>query len=184
MQIAIPDVNKTLNTLMAVRSTFEDRTQSISDWVMEHRNEMKKNQLLLAVKSPANDIAILNIFLCNLLVRAIKGEMGLRVYEELQTTIKDKADLKESNYRMLLKKANYRWGVDDGSRVISDVVICVNDELVWDWQSYIEQAEKQKENNYQNDPMLRIMNVGFKLRDLALSNFSPRNVSMKMRHLH
>jgi len=57
MQIAIPDVNKTLNTLMAVRSTFEDRTQSISDWVMEHRNEMKKNQLLLAVKSPANDIA-------------------------------------------------------------------------------------------------------------------------------
>lgn len=173
MQIAIPEVNKTLNTLMAVRSTFEDRTQSISDWVMEHRNEMKKNQLLLAVKSPANDIAILNIFLCNLLVRAIKGEMGLRVYEELKTTIKNKADLKESNYRMLLKKANYRWGVDDGSRVISDVVICVNDELQWDWQSYIEQAEKQKENNYQNDPMLRIKNVGFKLRDLALSNFSP-----------
>lgn len=173
MQIAIPGVNKTLNTLMAVRSTFEDRTQSISDWVMEHRNEMKKNQLLLAVKSPANDIAILNIFLCNLLVRAIKGEMGLKVYEELKTTIKGKADLKESNYRMLLKKANYRWGVNDGSRVISDVVICVNDELVWDWQSYIEQAEKQKENNYQNDPMLRIKNVGFKLRDLALSNFSP-----------
>jgi len=173
MQIAIPDVKKTLNTLMAVRSTFEDRTQSISDWVMEHRNEMKKNQLLLAVKSPANDIAILNIFLCNLLVRAIKGEMGLRVYEELKTTIKDNSDLKESNYRMLLKQANYRWGVDDGSRVIFDVVICVNDELVWDWQSYTEQAEKQKENNYQNDPMLRIKNVGFKLRDLALSNFSP-----------
>ncbi len=134
---------------------------------------MNKNQLMLAVKSPVNDIAILNIFLCNLLVRAIKGEMGLRVYEELLTTIKDKTDLKESNYRMLLKKANYRWGVDDGSRVISDVVRCVNDEFRWDWQSYIKQADNQKGNNYQNDPMLRIKNVGFKLRDLALSNFSP-----------
>ncbi|MFZ3123234.1 MAG: hypothetical protein WA104_07765 [Thermodesulfovibrionales bacterium] len=111
MHIAIPEVNETLSELMAVESTFERRTQTISKWVMEHRNKIKKNRNLLAEESPENDIKLLNIFLRDLLVRAIKGEMGLRVYKELITTIKDKADLRETNYRMLLRKANYRWGV-------------------------------------------------------------------------
>ncbi len=49
----------------------------------------------------------------------------------------------------------------------------VTSDLHWDWDSYITQAEKQKENNYQKDPILSIKNISFKLRDLALSNFSP-----------
>ncbi|OGW14721.1 MAG: hypothetical protein A2035_02150 [Nitrospirae bacterium GWA2_42_11] len=173
MHIAIPEVNETLSKLMDVECKFDGMTQTISKWVMEHQNETKKNRNLLTARTPENDIKILNIFLRDLLVRAIKGEMGLRVYKELITTIKDKSDLRETNYRMLLKNANYRWGVDDGSRVISAVVSCIKSDLHWDWNSYIEQAEKQKENNYQNDPILHIKNISFKLRDLALSNFSP-----------
>lgn len=173
MRISIPEVGPTLGKLMPVESTFERRTQPISSWVMEHRNEIKKNRNLLAEKSSTNDIAILNLFLRNLLVRAIKGEMGQRVYRELNRTIKTKTDLLKTKYRMILKNANYRWGVNDGSRVISDVVRCVDTELHWDWRAYIEKAEKQKENNYQDDPILGIKNISFKLRDLALSNFSP-----------
>ena len=40
--------------------------------------------------------------------------MGSRVYDKLNATIKTKADLLETNYRDVLKEANYRWGVDDG----------------------------------------------------------------------
>jgi len=173
MHLAIPEINETLSRLLPVESTFDGRTQTISEWVMEHRNEIKKNRNLLRANGTNNDIAILNIFLRDLLVRAIKGEMGLRVYKELIATIKDKADLHETNYRLVLKKAKYRWGVDDGSRVISAVVMYVTSDLHWDWNSYITQAEKQKEKNYQKDPILSIKNISFKLRDLALSNFSP-----------
>lgn len=172
MHIAIPEVNATLSKLMAVECEFDGRTQTISKWVMEHQNEIKKNRNLLTTRTPENDIKILNIFLSALLVRAIKGEMGQKVYEALIATIKDKSDLRERNYLMLLKNAKYRWQ-DEGARVISSVVSCVKTDLHWDWNSYIAQAEKQKENNYQNDPILRIKNISFKLRDLSLSNFSP-----------
>jgi endonuclease III len=113
------------------------------------------------------------MFLRDLLVRAIKGERGLLVYKELQATIKSKADLLEKNYRGVLKNANYRWGVDEGSKVISDVVHHVKSVLHWNWRGYIDRAENEKETNYKSDPILNIKNISFKLRDLALSNFSP-----------
>lgn len=173
MHITIPDVSKTLDRLMMVESTFDGTTQPIRQWVSEHRAKIKENRSLIENKSPANDIPVLNIFLRGLLVRAIKGEMGSRVYDELLAIIKTKADLIETNYREVLKNANYRWGVDDGSKVISDIVHHVQSVLQWNWSAYIERAENEKETNYQTDPMLGIKNISFKLRDLALSNFSP-----------
>jgi hypothetical protein len=173
MQFTIPDVNETLDRLMAVEATFEGSTQAIRQWVSKHRVEIKENRNLLENGSSVNDIPVLNMFLRDLLVRAIKGEMGLRVYKELVATIKSKDDLLETNYREVLRNANYRWGVDDGSRVISDVVHYVESVMHWNWHAYIKQAEKERDNNYQSDPMLRIKNISFKLRDLALSNFSP-----------
>jgi len=173
MHFTIPDVSETLDKLMTVESTFDGNTQPIRQWVSEHRARIEENRNLIENESPANDIPVLNMFLRDLLVRAIRGEMGSRVYEELLATIKSKADLLETNYREVLKKANYRWGVDDGSKVISDVVQHVQFVLHWNWRAYIDQAENEKETNYQSDPMLRIKNISFKLRDLALSNFSP-----------
>jgi len=173
MHITIPDVSDTLDRLMTVESTFDGTTLPIRQWVAEHRAKIKENRSLIENESPANDIPVLNMFLRALLVRAIKGEMGSRVYEELLETIKAKTDLIETSYREALKNANYRWGVDNGSKVISDVVHHVQSVLQWNWRAYIERAENEKENNYQSDPMLGIKNISFKLRDLALSNFSP-----------
>jgi len=173
MEFTIPEVNETLDRLKTVESTFEGTTQAIRQWVSKHRAEIKENRNLLEKESSVNDIQVLNMFLRDLLVREIKGEMGSRVYEELVARIKSKADLLESNYRKVLEEAKYRWGADNGSKVISDVVHCVESVLHWKWCKYIEQAEKERENNYQSDPMLHIKNISFKLRDLALSNFSP-----------
>lgn len=173
MHIKIPDVNESLERLMPVKSTFDGSTKPILQWVSDHRTKIKENRSLVENGSGENDIPVLNMFLRDLLVRAIKGEMGSRVYEQLITTIKTKADLTEANYRQVLKNANYRWGVDDGSKVISEVVQYVQSVLQWDWRKYIERAENKKETNYQSDLMLRIKNISFKLRDLAISNFSP-----------
>lgn len=156
MQITIPDVSETLETLMGVESTFDGTTQPIRQWVSEHREKIKENRDLIESETPKNDIPVLNMFLRDVLVRAIKGEMGSRVYEELLAIIKTKADLSETNYREALKNANYRWGIDDGSQVISDVVQYVQSDLQWNWSAYVERAENEKESNYQNDPILKI----------------------------
>jgi len=155
MHIKIPDVNESLERLMTVKSTFDGSTQPIRQWVSEHRAKIEENRSLVEDDSGANNIPVLNMFLRDLLVRAIKGEMGSRVYEQLTTTIKTKADLTEENYRQAMRNANYRWGVEDGAKVISEVVQYVQSVLHWDWLTYIERAENEKETNYQSDPMLR-----------------------------
>jgi len=132
VQITIPDVSETLDRLMAVESTFDGTTQPVHKWVSEHRRKIKENRSLIEDESSANDIPVLNIFLRDLLVRAIKGEMGSRVYEELLASIKTKADLIETNYREALRKAKYRWGEDDGCKVISDVVDHVRSVMKWE----------------------------------------------------
>jgi len=173
VEFSIPEVTATLDRLMSLKSTFDGKTQSIGQWVEETRSEIAKNRFLISLASAENDIAILNIFLRDLLVRAIKGEMGERVAEQLQTTIQHKSDLTIENYRKVLERAHYRWGVDTGSQVIADVVKHFELVLKWDWQSYVRLAEEERGTNFRSDPLLRIKNISFKLRDLALSKFSP-----------
>jgi hypothetical protein len=173
MQFVVPDVTPTLDRLMTVKSRFDGQTKPISQWVSEHRDEIQKNRELIEQKSSTNDIYILNIFLRDILVRAIRGEMGNRVHEQLDLRIQTKADLTRENYVEVLRKSKYRWGVDVGSQVMLAVVKFVEDELFWDWDRYLEDAERSREDNFKDDPMLRIKYVKFKLRDLALSNFSP-----------
>ena len=47
---------------------------------------------------------------------------------------------------------------------------------------YIEQAEKKMRNHYDDDPFLKIKGVGYKTRDLGLSNFSDNFLAVD-RHL-
>jgi hypothetical protein len=52
-----------------------------------------------------------------------------------------------------------------------DVLKVVADRFCWDWGSYLAMAEYSRETNFLDDPILGIKHVGFKVRDLALSNF-------------
>lgn len=173
MQFTIPDTSTTLDKMMDIESEFDGATQSINRWVSVQQGRIKENRKLIENRTPQNEISVLNIFLGALLLRAISGEAGARVYDELHNRIRSVDDLNEDNYRELLKNANYRWGIDTGAKVISGVVNCVNSDLKWDWNAYVVRAEREKETNYQTDPLLRIKNIGFKLRDLALSELSP-----------
>lgn len=45
--------------------------------------------------------------------------------------------------------------------------------MKWNWKLYFDRVERGKEKNFRDDILLKIHNVGPKVRDLALSNFNP-----------
>jgi hypothetical protein len=143
----------------------------IEEWVKIQRCDIEKNLKLIINPSDENDIIILLSFLRDLLVRAMRGEAGERIYKELKSVISDKNCLKEQVYVKALKAANYRWGAESGSELISKVVGYFGDQLNWNWQHYLDEAKDNKQTNFSNDYLLTIRNIGFKVRDLALSSF-------------
>ena len=122
MKIDIPNVNVAFKKIVKVNSEFDNETKPISEWLRSYRVNIKSNRKLLKTKSDKNDITILIIILREILVRAIKGEAGERVFESLKRHIKTKDDLYEKNYETLLKEAKYRWGAVEGSKTIEDIV--------------------------------------------------------------
>jgi len=176
MELKLPDINEIISKIIELKAPFDGKSRKIKDWLAEHRKQIKKNQRRIKCKSDENDIKILLSFLRDLLVRAIKGESGEKVYRELRNLIKSKQDLNEGNYRKILQRAKYRWQ-EDGVQVIASVVKIFAQEDKWDWENYFERAEKYHETDFQEDDLLKIKNVKFKVRDLALSSFNPNYVA-------
>lgn len=177
MKIEIPDINEILPKMIEVESTFNNRTMKISDWVNEHKTRIKENKKLIVNESEKNDIKVLGKLIRDLLVRYMSGERGIKIYNEFKKIIKSKNDLNVENYEKILKNAKYRWTIEDGVKIMSEVVSIFKDKYEWDWEKYFNLAEKYKEDDFQQDEMLRIKNIGFKLRDLALSSFSKNYVA-------
>lgn len=173
MQIILPDVNHVLDSLINIESTFDGKKQKISSWVEEHQIYIIENKKLIEYSCEENDIKILLIFLRDVLVRAMTGEKGQKVFDELSRSIKRKSDLYKDNYINALKRAKYRWNAEIGSTVISKIVQHFGEQLDWKWHSYFSAADENWQTNFIHDELLKIKNIGFKLRDLALSNFNP-----------
>lgn len=169
MDIKIPDINEICSKIIIVDAEFNNKKKPINEWVLTSREEINKNNFLLKEKSDENDIKILKIILQNVLVRAIRGEAGEKIRILLEENIKTKGDLTLKNYKKIVN--NYRWGIDKGTQVISDVVSFFN-KLNWNFVEYFQKAKDNYEDNFQKDKLKQIKNVGFKLRDLALSNFN------------
>ncbi|MHC4123233.1 MAG: hypothetical protein ACYSSI_06635 [Planctomycetota bacterium] len=177
MKLALPNINDLLEKMVTVNLSFDGREDAISEWLQGHRKTLKNNQKLYINKSEKNDIKILLSMLRDLLVRATMGERGNMVYVELIRTIKRKKDLTTHNYKKILSKAQYRWGIATGTQVISDVVDFFAKKLNWKWRVYFDAAEKYHETNFQQDELLKVKNIGYKVRDLALSNFNHNYVA-------
>jgi endonuclease III len=172
MKINVPNINDLLKKVMYIEFSFEGDQKSINDWLQEHREIIKNNQKLLVRRNEKNDIKILITMLSDLLIRATKGERGIRVYEELKKKIECKHDLTKKCYKEVLKNASYRWGIETGIQIISEVVNFFSNKLSWNWKQYFDDAERFKNTDFQQDDLLKIKNIGFKVRDLALSKFN------------
>ncbi len=172
MEIKLPEINTILSKIIEVESKFDGDKKIIKDWINEHRVFIKSNNLLIKNKSEKNDIEILLCLLRDLLVRAMKGEMGMKTFYELKKSILNKNDLYKNNYKRVLIRAKYRWGPNIGSSIISSVVNIFKNEYKWNWKTYFKEAQKNYLTNFPNDKLLTIKGIGFKVRDLALSNLT------------
>jgi len=177
MKIQLPDINNLLKKMIQVTSVFDGEKKTINDRVQEHRKRIKSYQNLLDHRNEETDIKILLYMLTDLLIRAMRGERGSKVYQALREKIKSKEDLAEQNYKSILKKAQYRWGIKTGVQIISDVVNFFSNTLKWNWKKYFADAEKFRETDFQEDELLKIKHIGFKVRDLAVSNFNRNYVA-------
>ena len=177
MNLELPNINDILKKMITVNTSFDGVKYVISEWLQIHRETLKNNQKLIIHQSEENDIKILLSMLNALLVRATKGERGNMVYVELQKTIKHKKDLTTQNYKKILTNAQYRWGTGTGTQVISDVVKLFSKKLKWSWRVYFDAAEKYHSTNFQQDELLNIKHIGYKVRDLALSSFNHNYVA-------
>jgi hypothetical protein len=173
VKIDLPELPSILPKMMGVESSFMGQKRRIDEWVKIQRQDIQKNLELISNPSEESDIAILLSFLRDLLVRAMRGEAGERTYQELKAAIRNKNCLQDQIYVKALEAANYRWGTESGSELISQVVGYFDGQLKWNWQHYLDKARDNKRTNFSNDYLLTIRNIGFKVRDLALSSFDP-----------
>jgi hypothetical protein len=170
MTFEIAHPTEVFDAMQSVKSVFDKEEMPISSWLQRQRVEIGQNRELLFLNDDKAHVEILLIMLECFLVRAMKGERGKKTGEYLRALIKTKSDLNEETYRAALRE--YRWGTEIGSQVIKDVVRYFRDERQWNFRDHIESAENSVDNNFSNDEVCKIKNVGFKLRDLALASFS------------
>jgi endonuclease III len=78
-----------------------------------------------------------------------------------------------------LKESKYRWG-KDGMVTIDKVVKYFRDELEWNFKTYFDQAQKNYMQNFPEDELLKIKNIGNKVRDLALGNFNENYIAVDL----
>jgi len=175
MRIILPDINIIIEKILPVESTFDNETKTIKTWILEHRQFISSNKLLLQQKGDKYDIKVLTILLGNLLMRSVKGESGARLEKALIKHIKLKKDLNTVIFKTILKEAHYRW-TNDGVQVMSDTIKHFK-QLNWNWTKYFKMAQEFHENNFMQDKLLKIDHLKYKVRDLAISNFNENYIA-------
>ncbi len=180
MQIELPDINEIISRIEPIVSSYNGEEKTISAWVLQQREIINNHRELVKSRTEDGDIKIFLVMLRDYLTKAMRGEMGEKVYERLKTHIHSKTDLQYANYVAALKEASYRWGAEIGASVIEDIVDYFKNELEWNFSAYFELAEQNYRNNFKDDKLLKIRNIGYKVRDLALSSFSGKYVAFDL----
>lgn len=176
MKIEIPNVKELISLILRAESNYDfeanhpslgevKRKQTIEKCVKAYHKQKLKNR-------KSKSIEIFNIFAMNILLRVIRGEKGFPIYKGMSKEFKRFKDITNNSIKAILKTARYRWGNEKGTKVVLGIkeVLCKN--YQYKWEKYFEKAERNYKENFPDDPFLKISNVGFKVRDLALSCFS------------
>ncbi|MBZ9569423.1 hypothetical protein KJA16_00690 [Patescibacteria group bacterium] len=176
MKLILPNVNKIISPILKIESTFGSeeihpslgyikRRQTIEDCRKSYLKQLSQNR-------KGKPIQIFNTFTMNLLMRAMPGERGAYIYRQMNAEFKTFNDIIEDKAKVVLKKAKYRWGVKSGTKVFLGAKKVLFKKYKKGWERYFKEAEKKYKENFPDDPFLNILNIGFKVRDLALSCFS------------
>ncbi len=175
MKIQLPNISLVIDEILPIKSVYDGTEKSIGDWVIDHRHYIEKNKALLNCQSEINDLNILTILFVNLLMRSVKGETGARLEKAFKKQIRSKADLNETLFKKVLNTTHYRWK-NDGVQVMKNIVEYFEN-TNWNWINYFKMAEKFSNDNFIQDDLLKIKNIKYKVRDLAISNFSENYIA-------
>lgn len=165
------DLFEVINKLLNVETEAFHRSQNISDWVQEIRDQISKNRELLEKSDEISKLSILKIFFRDIIQKGVPGETCLKVERLLNNKINRFTDLNIENYKFVMKYSGYRFPSE--FYIWDEMVKIIENKYGWNWKNYVADAENNYINNFKDDNFLNIKGVGVNVRNLALSNFSP-----------
>lgn len=173
----LPEINEVLDNIQEVQSKVDTRTNSIGNWIIHQRRRIEENRKLINKNSEYAKIVIFKKLIIDFLMRAVRGERGNYLRESIEKHINSFQDLNEKNYAHTVVDGRYRWGSDAGTYILGEVVSTISKEYDWNLKKYFDKVDENYNTNFENDPFLKIKFIGFKVRDLAVSNFNDRYVA-------
>ena len=171
MEIKVPEPIDVLAGIADVQAEMAGDKRTIAEWRKCYREELST-----ARQKPS--LSIFCGFVNSLLERAMSGESWQRRLNGFQKAFVSFEAITDECVSTVLGEVGYRFPkpglvvVMEAKRIVAAPTFT--------WSSYIEEAEKFYETDFPNDQFLRIANVGFKTRDLALSELSDRFAAMDL----
>ena len=171
MEIQVPEPTDVLIGIADLEADLDGDKRTIAQW-----REWYREDLTTARQKPS--LSIFCRFVNSLLERATSAESWRRRLEGFQKSFVSFEAITDESVSKVLVEAGYRFP-KDGLVVVKEVKGIVT-APTFTWSSYIEQAEQFYETNFPEDPFLRVRGIGFKTRDLALSELSDRFAAMDL----
>ena len=134
-EIQLPGILNILDNIQNVKSTNEETTKLINEWVILQRNNIVENRKLINIVTDESRISIFKILIVDFLMRRIKAENGKILRENFNKYINHFDDLNNNNFKLILNESNYIWK-KEGLFVIKDVVQRIKKNYNWNWSIY------------------------------------------------
>jgi len=166
-----PSALDVIERMKGVRGAVAGVTMTIEDWRLDYRAQLDRGR-------GQPDVAILARFASALLERRMRGDAYERRIAIFLRTFQTYAELTDERVAAALGEDGYRFP-NKGRQVVMDVKKLVT-KPCFSWRDYFAEAEANYESNFRNDDFLQIKNIGFKTRDLALSEFSDHFVAVDL----
>jgi len=169
VEIDVPEPSDVLTRIANVEAEDGGIRRSIAQW-----REWYREDLTTAPQKPP--LSIFCRFVNSLLERAITATSWKRRLEGFQKSFVSFKAITDESVSKVLDETGYRFP-EDGLTVVRKAKEIAT-APTFTWSSYIEKAEQFYETDFPDDLFRRIRCVGFKTRDLALSELSDRFAAM------
>ncbi len=173
----LPEINQVLDGIQTVESRVDNKINSIENWITYQRSNIIENRKLIKKQSEQAKISIFKKLIIDFLMRAVRGERGGYLRDSIELNINSFEDLNEENYKRSIIDGKYRWGLETGIFILREVVKTIEENYDWNWKQYFDEVDEKYATNFEDDPFKQIKYIGFKVRDLAVSNFNDRYVA-------
>ena len=171
MEIKVPEPEDVLASIADVRTRDGGVTRTIAEW-----RQVYRDRVAAAMQAPP--LGIFLQFVNSLLERAMPAESWHRRMKAFREYFASFEDITDPSVKEVLGTTGYRFRTD-GPGVVMEAKRIVT-AAGFTWAKYVGRAEQRYESDFQDDEFLRIHGVGFKTRDLAVSELSNRFAALDL----